>query len=225
MIRSASALALTVLATSFAACAASAPRMLRDSLDPRVTVNDAGTGLRLKPRPADCHVEFFRTRPPEQPYDEIAALYLDAGASDVAAAQELLRAEACVLGADAVVVTREYSPLVGMAASAVSYRELRERRAKEAALVRERLAAMGAPEGFVPARARASGAMRSGPDRVASVTGRVKEGEALWANPDVVRGFRRVRHADGRAGYVESGLVEIVEVEPAPAPAKQPNTV
>ena len=78
-------------------------------------------------KPPSCNVEFFRTQRPAEAYDEIGAIHL-AGAVMHSAedAQEALRAKACELGADAVVITDEVYqvPNVGLrvTGTAVAYR-------------------------------------------------------------------------------------------------------
>lgn len=61
------------------------------------------------PRDAGCHIEFFRSKVPDRPYDELGGLHGSGGfsADDL---QEQMRAKACELGADAVIVTRDYIP-------------------------------------------------------------------------------------------------------------------
>jgi hypothetical protein len=140
-------LLLALSALFFAAC-----------MPPRVTVTPAGSGLELPPREADCQVEFFRTKPPDRPYDEIGALHVRAYQDDAGAAQEAMREQACALGADAVVVTRDYA-LGLMTATAVSYRDLRQQRRIDAALKRaeaERAAAAQAAAREAEAKARAA---------------------------------------------------------------------
>lgn len=74
-----------------------------------VAVTDAGAGIRGEPRPDDCGIAFFRTKLPERSYDELAALHWQgSNLSSAVAAQEGLRVSACRLGADAVIVTRDY---------------------------------------------------------------------------------------------------------------------
>ncbi len=94
-------------------------------LGPRVAVLPSGSGLVAEPRPQDCKLEFFRTGPP-RPYDELAALHAAGGDTfrdGPADFQDALRARACTLGADAVVVTRDYSGPGGiMNAVAIKYR-------------------------------------------------------------------------------------------------------
>jgi hypothetical protein len=75
----------------------------------------AGSGLKLEGRSGDCTVEFFRSKKPEQAYDELGALHAEgkAGMSGPARPKELMelmRRKACSLGADAVIVTRDYVP-------------------------------------------------------------------------------------------------------------------
>jgi len=98
-----------------------------------VKVTDAGTGLRAAPKPKGCAVPIFRTKAPERPYDEVATLhYTNAmnGAGDPVSAEGAIREKACELGADALIVTREFVPGVGgmsgstpmMSATAILYR-------------------------------------------------------------------------------------------------------
>ena len=94
-------------------------------LGPRVVVLPSGPGVTAHPKPSDCKLEFYRTRP-DRPFDEIAAL--SAGTSDTFNSasgdfQEALRVKACELGADAVIVTLDYSgPDKPMNAVAIKYR-------------------------------------------------------------------------------------------------------
>jgi len=91
-----------------------------------VEVTPAGRGLAAKARPADCAVEFLRTKAPDRPYDELAGLHAKGGSNLATAAelQEEMRATACALGADAVIVTRDYIPRSAlMTGTAVKYRE------------------------------------------------------------------------------------------------------
>jgi len=94
-----------------------------------VAITDAGAGLRAAPRAGDCEVAFFRTKLPERAYDELAALHWEGpGAwSTAGGAQEDMRSCACRVGADAVVVTRDYFPgtqhsAATMTGSAIRYR-------------------------------------------------------------------------------------------------------
>lgn len=63
----------------------------------------------LPPRPSDCPLEFLHKAPP-QPYDELAELesHVTSPQSGGAGALEVLRPQACQLGADAVIVTRNF---------------------------------------------------------------------------------------------------------------------
>ncbi len=102
-------------------------------LGPRVVVIPSGPGVVATPKPSDCKVEFFRTKV-DRPYDEIAALYASGGDTSKSGPedfQDALRAKACELGADALIVTQDYSrsyssPIayVGqMNAAAIKYRD------------------------------------------------------------------------------------------------------
>ena len=100
---------------------------------PRVIVIPSGPGVVAAPKPPGCKVEFFRTKV-DRPYDEIAALHawggdtFKTGPDDF---QDALRAEACEVGADAVIVTQDYSrsysspgaSIAQMNAAAIKYRD------------------------------------------------------------------------------------------------------
>jgi hypothetical protein len=102
---------------------------------PNVTSTPSGAELALARRPADCKIEFYRTRPPDRPYDEVAALHFEGSiASTPAVAHGMLRREACALGADAIFVTHEFLPAsLVMEATALSYRDTREKHRADAA--------------------------------------------------------------------------------------------
>lgn len=70
-----------------------------------VSVTPSRSGFRAEPRGRDCAIEFLRN-PPERPYDEIADVY--SYFPRVVEPQGVLRARACELGADAVIVTRDF---------------------------------------------------------------------------------------------------------------------
>jgi hypothetical protein len=85
------------------------------------------TDEELAPRPADCPLEFLR-KEPSRPYDELADLetHVTSPPSYGAGALEVLRPEACRLGADAVIVrrnfvTNEYGHVL-VAGTAIRYR-------------------------------------------------------------------------------------------------------
>lgn len=74
------------------------------------TVSVTPSGSASSPaRPANCQVEFFRSKVPDRPYDELAGLHSSGGMS-ASAVQEKMRAKACEVGADAIIVTRDYVP-------------------------------------------------------------------------------------------------------------------
>lgn len=128
-------LAMIVLA-AFGCARGGRPRARRSP----VTVTESGLALALAPRPADCVIEFYRTTLPERPYDEVATLHLRATVfATPQGAQEKMREQACALGADAVLITREFVPGTQytpslMTGAAVSYRDARERHRIDAAL-------------------------------------------------------------------------------------------
>jgi hypothetical protein len=68
-----------------------------------VSVNPAGA--RVESRPRDCTVEFLR-RAPERRYEDLGEMY--SYYSWVVEPQDVLRERACELGADAVIVTRDF---------------------------------------------------------------------------------------------------------------------
>jgi hypothetical protein len=99
-----------------------------------VHVSDAGNGVKAPPKPKDCAMPILRTKAPDRPYDEMAALHFGGSglnqAGDPADAEQALREKACELGADALVATREFVPGVAggkgrspsMAATAIKFR-------------------------------------------------------------------------------------------------------
>ncbi|HZZ84263.1 MAG TPA: hypothetical protein VFE30_06970 [Anaeromyxobacteraceae bacterium] len=86
--------AALALATALAGCGA-------------VKVVPSGSGVTAAPRPADCPLEFLSKAPPRS-YDELAELSSQVSSPPRAGAQEALRESACRLGADAVIVTRNF---------------------------------------------------------------------------------------------------------------------
>lgn len=77
-------------------------------------------------RPQDCTLELLRTRV-DRPYDELAALHAEGGDTGRDGPQDFekaLRAKACALGADALLVTEDYTGRGGMMnAVAIKYRD------------------------------------------------------------------------------------------------------
>src|SRR6266567_5255124 len=72
-----------------------------------VKVAPSGSGVTAAPRPADCPLEFL-DKAPSRPFDELAELSSQVSSPPRAGAQEVLREPACRLGADAVIVTRNF---------------------------------------------------------------------------------------------------------------------
>jgi hypothetical protein len=70
-----------------------------------VSVKPPRSAAEAESRPRDCAVEFLRAAP-ERSYDELGDIY--SYYSRVVEPQEVLREKACELGADAVVVTRDF---------------------------------------------------------------------------------------------------------------------
>jgi hypothetical protein len=207
-----------------------------------ISVTDAGTGLSLAPRPPDCRLEFYRTKPPERAYDEIATVH--AHGPSATDAQDAVRAKACELGADAVIVTRDLvtgdlvpvgtgvvnRTVAYLTGTAVSYPELRDVHRAEHALLQKNkrdefenaLSAVtrppNLPPGFVAARARVAAALRLTPRGIE--TSQVGAGQFIWVEPEA-RGWRRAVASDGSTGYVDEDALELVPEVPA-APASSP---
>jgi hypothetical protein len=211
---------------SLAACAAFYPHKL--------ALTEAGSGVTAAPRPTGCRVEFHRTKAPERAYDELATMHFTATyAASAVEAQEMMRAKACELGADAVIVTRDYIGGV-MTGTAVSYPELREGHRVEYAVRAARIRAEfekgveglgrppNLPPGYVPARARRDTTLRvmAGGEPTAGIAA----GQFLWVEPGA-RAFRRAVVGDGHSGYVEEEALEFAPAEPKAAPpAAKPAT-
>ena len=70
-----------------------------------VSVKPSPSGAKAESRPPGCTVEFLRETP-ERTHDELGEIY--SYYSRVVAPQDVLREKACELGADAVVVTRDF---------------------------------------------------------------------------------------------------------------------
>jgi hypothetical protein len=60
---------------------------------------------------------------------------------------------------------------------------------------------------------------RRAPSSDAQSAGPVEAGAAVQASPQVVHGFRRVKLADGKTGYVDAKVLEVAGAQAAPAPA------
>ncbi len=214
-------LAPAVLA-ALLACAAPAPR---------VDVTPTGRAIPLAPRAKECPIEFFRTRPPDRAYDEIAVLEVEGRTGDSPAqAQEALRREACVLGADAVVVTREDAEgrTTGVA---VSYPEERDKH-RAAAVARDSpisgaaalrfeedrrvleaqadaAGAAGPPLGFVGGRFTRATRVRIAPERRAEETGdEIPAGTPVWIAARPAAGWRQVWRPALQTCWVEEDDVE-----------------
>ena len=70
-----------------------------------VSVRPSPSGFRAEARSKNCVVDFLRN-PPERGYDEIAEVYTYY--SRPVEPQDALRKKACDLGADAVIVARDF---------------------------------------------------------------------------------------------------------------------
>lgn len=69
------------------------------------SVKPSPSGAKAEPRPPDCAVEFLRN-PPSRKYDELGDIY--GYYSKEVEPQDVLREKACSLGADAVIVTKDF---------------------------------------------------------------------------------------------------------------------
>jgi hypothetical protein len=147
-----------------------------------ITVTPSGQGIELAARKPDCVVEFHRVRPPERPFDELATLHLQGGGLDAWEAQEALRRRACTLGADAVVVMRDYmnaGRYVVMTGSAVSYPDVRASPAATRARDARGITELMPPPGFSIAVARHTIPLRTTPAPDADAPREVEEGTAI----------------------------------------------
>jgi hypothetical protein len=78
-----------------------------------------------------------------------------------------------------------------------------------------------APTVSVPATLARDAEVRSGPSASAPVLHRVEKGTQVTASEQTYRGFRRVKAADGRSGYVEEGAI-VLAAQTAAAAVEQP---
>ncbi len=65
------------------------------------------TGVYAVPKPADCFIDFLED-PPKRPYVELGELETKVTTPPPGGPLEVLREPACKLGADAVIVTRDF---------------------------------------------------------------------------------------------------------------------
>jgi hypothetical protein len=195
----------------------------------KLIVTPSGSDLHPEARPANCHIEFFRTKPPERPYDELAAFHFTGNQFTTPAdAQERLRAEACRLGAHAVVVNRDYL-LAMMTGTAIVYRGAV---AKDAGQPDPPPASGPEPEPWmksacaresdlVPARLRVAATLRDGPEAAASFVTFVDLDATVCASARPTGAFRKVILSDGRTGYVADSALELGKPA-APPPTRSP---
>ena len=203
-----------------------------------VTVLPTGTSPVLYPsRGPDCRVEFYRVKPPDRPCDEIAALNLQGPLQQtVVQAQEAMRKEACGIGADVVVITRDFAVLsngVTMIGSALRYRDLTstQRTAADRPItVLDKVA----PEGYCVAALKGGDVqVYSRPTLRHEVVATLKGGTLVWTPegwvPPQQIGTslieldpgRDVRLHDGTEGYVDPAMVGPC-LPPAPATGQPP---
>ena len=93
-----SALVVAVVATSVALAGCGTIKVRRSS---------SSQVLRLEPKPADCDLDWLPRAPPRRAYQEIAELSAHVTTPPFAS-PEVLRETACELGADAVVMIRNF---------------------------------------------------------------------------------------------------------------------
>jgi hypothetical protein len=92
-----------------------------------VQVNVVGprSSAHAAPKPPDCRLEIYRQRPPGAPFEELGDLELSASTNTPDAALQALREKACSLGADAMIITQEFTRVgdsATMRSVAVRYR-------------------------------------------------------------------------------------------------------
>lgn len=180
-----------------------------------IQVTPSGSGVSAAPRATDCTVEFFHTKPPERPYDELATIHYRGATGSAFAAQEALREKACAAGADAVIVVRDFVPqLAVMTGTAIRYRRMPAEAQAEAAKLAAP-AVPAAPAGFVNATTTRATKLRSGPDASAPAREELPAGTPLSAAGSAARGFRQVMTAAGVTGYVEEAALRIGGEAPA----------
>jgi hypothetical protein len=242
------AIPVVAAALSIAAC-------LTSTGNTPFTITGSGRDLDLAPRPEGCTIEFFRTREPERAYDEVATVHYQStglfAPRDAAGVQEEFRRAACGLGADAVIITRDFAAAgqeAMMTGTAVSYRDARaghRRSAKRAEAERRRAAALRAeraaaeakaasehaarsglpraPAGWLPATVRSAAIVRAFPDRKAQEGEVLAAGTSVWVSRAQSNGHRRVWCGGAVVGWVESDTLDVA-VAPAPAaPAPPPS--
>ncbi len=175
-----------------------------------VQVTPSGPGIRAERRPSDCHLDFYRTRAPERPYQEIAALHIGGGMLDAADAQDAMRAKACALGAHAVVVTADYHH-GAMTGTAVVYRDFRASDAgrPDAPAAAPRPASPCPPGGkLVEARLRREADLRDAPGGGTALQ-LLAEGTVVCATDWSQHGFRQVRLEANRSGWVPEDALAV----------------
>ncbi len=91
-----------------------------------VKVVPSDADVKAAPRASGCEIEFLR-KAPDRPYDELAELSTHVTNPPREGPEYALRAKACELGADAVIVTQSFvtNPYghVLVAGTAIKYRE------------------------------------------------------------------------------------------------------
>lgn len=78
------------------------------------------------------------------------------------------------------------------------------------------------PEATLTATVSAASELRRAPSQDAQAAGPVEAGATVQASPSVVHGFRRVKLADGKTGYLDAKVLTISVVEAAPAAPAAP---
>jgi hypothetical protein len=193
-------------------------------------VTPSGADVHPERRPVNCHIDFFHTKSPERPYDEIATLHFTGMVSiGPTAAQDRMRVEACRLGAHAVIVNREYA-LSMMTGTAIVYRGAIAKDAGQPDPAPPSSAPE--PEGWmkricardmdpIAARVRGTATLREEPEATAPWVTYVDADAVVCAAGRATGLYRKVVLSDGRSGYLAESALELGKPTIAP-PAAQP---
>jgi len=188
------------------------------ALGGRLDVTDSGARVDAHPRPEGCEVAFLRMRTPDRAYDELATFHAFA-AKTAAAAQASMRDRACAIGADAVVVTRDFMG-GAMTGTAIRYRDRREELLRDERLKQTREAfatALDDPASpsWVDASITRAAVLRSRPESGADPIRTLEPGAKVRVAPAAEHGFRQLRLEDGTLGFVEEGVLRLGADGPA----------
>ena len=154
-------------------------------------------------RPSDCALEFLEKRP-GRPYDELGELETHVTAPPPGGAREALHADACRLGADAVIVTRDFVTNefghAMVAGTAIKYRsEAPDEPAPAPPAAEPQGSTDSVGRGLVPPPPMKNGRPLSGAAvggaRAPSPSPSPPQGEREWLHVEVERELHRVRPA------------------------------